>query len=107
MVSHFERGAEVKGFREQCSLLRKIFGAKRDKITAEWRKLHNTELHALYSSSRLRWAGNVARMEVSRNPYGVLMGRPEEKRPLGRPRRRWEDNKKWILGRWVFMLETV
>ncbi|KAJ4447071.1 hypothetical protein ANN_09060 [Periplaneta americana] len=79
----------------------KIFGAKRDEVTGEWRKLHNTELHALYSSSdiirniksrRLRWAGHVARMVQSRNAYRVLVGSPEGKRPLGRPRRRWEDN---------------
>ncbi|KAJ4431642.1 hypothetical protein ANN_20241 [Periplaneta americana] len=82
-------------------VLRKIFGAKRDEVTGEWRKLHNTELHALYSSPdiirkiksrRLRWAGHVARMGESRNAYRVLVGRPEGKRPLGRPRRRWEDN---------------
>ncbi|KAJ4445427.1 hypothetical protein ANN_07232 [Periplaneta americana] len=81
-------------------VLRKIFGAKRDEVTGEWRKLHNAELHALYSSPdiiiiksrRLRWAGHVARMSESRNAYRVLVGRPEGKRPLGRPRRRWEDN---------------
>ncbi|KAJ4434138.1 hypothetical protein ANN_16458 [Periplaneta americana] len=69
-------------------VLRKIFGAKRDEVTGEWRKLHNTELHALYSSPdiirniksrRLRWAGDVARMGESRNAYRVLVGRPEEK----------------------------
>ncbi|KAJ4427246.1 hypothetical protein ANN_24864 [Periplaneta americana] len=67
-------------------VLRKIFGAKRDEVTGEWRKLNNTELHALYSSPdiirniksrRLRWAGHVARMGESRNAYGVLVGRPE------------------------------
>ncbi|KAJ4434403.1 hypothetical protein ANN_22964, partial [Periplaneta americana] len=77
-------------------VLRKIFGTKRDDVTGEWRKLHNTELHALYSSPdvirniksrRLRWAGLVARMGESRNAYRVLVGRPEGKRPLGRPRR--------------------
>ncbi|KAJ4428156.1 hypothetical protein ANN_24171 [Periplaneta americana] len=82
-------------------VLRKIFGAKRDEVTGEWRKLHNTELHALYSSSdiirdiefrRLRWAGHVACMGESRNAYRVLRGRLERKRPLGSPRRRWEDN---------------
>ncbi|KAJ4440722.1 hypothetical protein ANN_08870 [Periplaneta americana] len=82
-------------------VLRKIFGAKKDEVTGEWRKLHNTELHALYSSPdiirnikfrRLRWAGHVARMGEFRNAYRVLIGRPEGKRPLGRPRRRWEDN---------------
>ena len=79
-------------------VLRKIFGAKRDEITGEWRKLHNAALHALYSSPniirnlksrRLRWAGHVARMAQSRNAYRVLVGKPESKRSLGRPRRRW------------------
>ena len=79
-------------------VLRKIFGAKRDEITGEWRKLHNAELHALYSSPniimslksrRQRWAEHVARMEQSRNAYRVLVGKPEGKRPLGRSRRRW------------------
>ncbi|KAJ4435463.1 hypothetical protein ANN_18079 [Periplaneta americana] len=87
-------------------VLRKIFGAKRDEVTGEWRKLHNAELHALYSSPdiirniksrRLRWAGHVARMGESRNAYRVLVGRPAGKRPLGRPRRRWEDNIKMDL----------
>ncbi|KAJ4431812.1 hypothetical protein ANN_20417 [Periplaneta americana] len=87
-------------------VLRKIFGAKRDEVTGEWRKLHNTELHALYSSPdiirniksrRLRWTGHVARMGESRNAYRVLVGRPEGKRPLGRPRRRWEDTIKMDL----------
>ncbi|KAJ4436531.1 hypothetical protein ANN_16562 [Periplaneta americana] len=87
-------------------VLRKVFGAKRDEVTGEWRKLHNTELHALYSSPdiirniksrRLSWAGHVARVGESRNAYRVLVGRPEGKRPLGRPRRRWEDNIKMDL----------
>ena len=82
-------------------VLRKIFGAKKNEIIGEWRKLHNDELHALYSSPniirshktrRLKWAGHVARMEQARNAYRVLVGKPERKRPLGRPRRRWEDN---------------
>ncbi|KAJ4447245.1 hypothetical protein ANN_09249 [Periplaneta americana] len=87
-------------------VLREIFGAKRDEVTGEWRKLHNTELHALYSSPdiirniksrRLRWAGHVACMGESRNAYRVLVGRPKGKRSLGRPRRRWEDNIKMDL----------
>ncbi|KAJ4435353.1 hypothetical protein ANN_17966 [Periplaneta americana] len=87
-------------------VLRKIFGAKRDEVTGEWRKLHNTELHALYTSPdiirniksrRLRWAGHVARMGESRNAYRVLVGTPEGKRPLGRQRRRWDDNIKMDL----------
>jgi hypothetical protein len=80
--------------------LRRIFGPKRDEVTGEWRKLHNEELHNLYSypdiirqvkSRRIRWAGHVARMGEERNVYKVLVGKPEGKRPLGRPRRRWED----------------
>jgi hypothetical protein len=81
-------------------VLRRIFGPKRDEVTGEWRKLHNEELHILYSSSniirqiksgRMWWAGHVARMREERNVYRVLVGKPEGKRPLGRPRRRWED----------------
>ena len=87
-------------------VLRKLFGAKKDEITREWRKLHNAELHALYSSPniirglksrRLRWAGHVTCMEQSRNAYRILVGKPEEKKPLGRPRHRWEDNIKMDL----------
>ncbi|KAJ4451323.1 hypothetical protein ANN_02785, partial [Periplaneta americana] len=87
-------------------VLRKIFGAKRNEVTGERRKLYNTELHALYSSPdiirniksrRLRWAGHVARMGESRNAYRVLVVRPEGKRLLERPRRRWEDNIKMDL----------
>jgi hypothetical protein len=78
-------------------VLRGIFGPKRDEVVAGWRKLHNEELHNLYcspsiitmiKSRRMRWAGHVARMEENR----ILVGKPEGKRPLGRPRRRWEDN---------------
>ncbi|KAJ4444572.1 hypothetical protein ANN_06367 [Periplaneta americana] len=92
--------------RRENKVLRKIFGAKRDEVTGEWRKLHNAELHALYSSpdiirniksKSLRWTGHVARMGESRNAYRVLVGRPEGKRPLGRPRRRWENNIKMDL----------
>jgi hypothetical protein len=80
-------------------------------VTGEWRKLHNEELHNLYSSpdiikqvkSRLmRWAGHVARMGEERKVYKVLVGKPEGKRPLDRPRRRREDGVKWILGRLVW-----
>ncbi|KAJ4430852.1 hypothetical protein ANN_19443 [Periplaneta americana] len=90
---------------------RKIFGAKRDEVTGEWRKLHNAELHALYTSPdtirniksrHLRWAGHVARMGKSRNAYRVLVGRPKGKRPLRRPRRRWEDNIKMDLREVVY-----
>ena len=82
-------------------VLRKIFGSKMDKVTGEWRKLHNEELNDLYSSPnivqgiksrRMRWAGHVARMGEERGVHRVLVGKPEGKSPLGRPRRRWEDN---------------
>ena len=85
--------------------LGKIFGAKRDEIIGEWTKLHNAELHALYSSPntirnlksrRLRWVGHVARMEQFRNAYRVLVVKSEARRLLGWPRRRWEDVLKWI-----------
>jgi hypothetical protein len=72
-----------------------------DEVTGGWRKLHNEELHNMYSSpstirmiksSRMSWAGQVARTGEKGNAYIVLVGKPEGKRPLGRPRRRWEDN---------------
>jgi hypothetical protein len=81
-------------------VLRRIFGPKRDEVIGEWRKLHNKELHNLYSSPdiirqvksrRMRWPGHVAHMGEERNVYRVLMGKPEGKRPLGSPRHRWED----------------
>jgi transcription termination factor 2 len=87
-------------------VLRRVFGPKRDEVTGEWRKLHKEELNDLYSlpnivrvlkSRRMRWAGHVARMEEDRGVYRVLVGKPEGKRPLGRPRRRLEDNIKMDL----------
>jgi hypothetical protein len=86
--------------------LRRIFGPKRDGVTGGWRKLHNEELHNLYSSPsitriiksrRMRWAGHVARMGEERNVYRLLVGKPEGRIPLGRPRRRWIDNIKMDL----------
>jgi hypothetical protein len=82
-------------------VLRRIFVPKRDEVTGEWRKLHNEELHNLYSSPnisrmiksrRMRWTGHVARMGELRNAYRILLGRPEGKRPLGRRTHRWVDN---------------
>jgi hypothetical protein len=76
-------------------------------VTGEWRKLHNEELHNLYSSpdiirqvksKRMRWAGHVARMGEERKLYKVLVGKSEGKRPLGRPRHRWEDGIRMDLG---------
>jgi len=82
-------------------VLRRIFGPRRDEVTGEWRILHNEELNDLYSSPnnvwliksrRMRWAGHVARMGEERVAYKILVGKPEGKRPLGRPRPRWVDN---------------
>ena len=82
---------------------------KRDKVTGEWRKLHNEELNNLYpspnivrviKSRRMRWAGHVARIGEGRTVYRLLVGKPEGRRPPGRPRRRWEDNIRWIFGKW-------
>jgi hypothetical protein len=87
-------------------VLRTVFGPKREEVTGEWRKLHNAELNDLHSLPnivrvvklrRMRWAGHVARMGVDRLVHRVLVGKPEGKRPLGRPRRRWEDNIKMDL----------
>ena len=81
--------------------MRRIFGPRRDEVTGEWRRFPNEELNDLYSSHnivraiksrRMRWAGHVARMGEDRGMYRVLLGKPEAKRPLGRPRRRWVDN---------------
>jgi hypothetical protein len=88
-------------------VLRRIFGPKREEVTGEWRKLHNEELHDLYSSPsiiriiksrRMRWGGHVARLGKKGNTYRLLVEKPERKRPLGRPRRRWVDNIRMDLG---------
>jgi hypothetical protein len=103
LVSHFEGGTQTEG--SENRVLRKIFGPKREE-DGSWKKLHNDELHRLYSSRnivrviksrRMRWAGHVARMGEGRDVYSVLVGRSEDKRPLGRLRRRWEDNIKMYL----------
>jgi len=82
-------------------VLRRIVGPKRDEVIGEWRILHNEELNNLYSSPsivrviksrRIRWAGHVGHMGEGRGVYRVLVRKPEGRRPLGRPRRRWEDN---------------
>ena len=85
----------------ETMVLRRIFRPRRDEVTGEWRRLHNEELNDLYTSPnilrviksrRMRWARHVARMDEERGVYRVLVGKPEGKRPLGRPRRRWVDN---------------
>jgi len=91
-------------------VLRRIFGPRRDEVTGEWRRLHNEELSDLYSSPnivrvinsrRMRRAGHVARMGEERGVYRVLVGKPEGKRTLGRPRRRWVDNIRVDVGIWT------
>ena len=98
-----------------------VYKKEREEITGKWRKLHNAQLHALYTSSniirnlksrRLRWAGHLARMEQSINAYRILVGKPEGKKPFGKPRRRWEDNIKIDLrevgcdpGDWIALAE--
>jgi hypothetical protein len=87
-------------------VLGRIFGPKRDEVTGGWRKLHNEEQHDLYSSPsiirvikarRMGWAGHVARIGGVRGACKILVGKPEGRRPLGSPRRRWEDNIKMDL----------
>jgi hypothetical protein len=78
-----------------------MFGPKVEEVTGDWRRLHNGELHNLYTSqntiwviksSTMSWMGHVTCMGQMRNAYNILVGKPEAKRPLGRPRHRWKDN---------------
>jgi hypothetical protein len=92
----------------QNRVLRRIFGWKRDEVTGGWRQLHNNELHNLYSlqsiirimnSRKMRWVGHVVGMGENRNVCKLLVGKPEGKRLLGRPRHRWIENiKMGLLG---------
>jgi len=84
----------------ESRVLRRIFGSKRDEVTGEWRKIHNEDFNDLYFSPNIfwviksrimRWAGHVARIGDMRGVYSVFAGTPEGKRPLGRPKRRWEN----------------
>ena len=83
-------------------VLRRLFGPKRD-ATGEWLRVHNEELHTLYrivrviKSRRFRWVGHVARMEEGRSAFKMLAGKTTGKRPLGRPRCRWEDKIRMYL----------
>jgi hypothetical protein len=102
-------------------VLRRIFEPNRDEATGEWRRLHNEDLNDLYSSPniiwvmksrRMRWVGQVAHMEEKRGAYRILVGRPEGRRPLGRPTRRWEDNTKmdlrevgWVGTNWIVLAQ--
>jgi hypothetical protein len=97
LVSNAKEEHRLRVFENR--VMRRIFGPKRDEVTGEWRKFQNEKLHNLYSSPdiirqvksrRMRWAGHVARMGEDRKVYKFSVGKPEGKRPLGRPRRRWE-----------------
>jgi hypothetical protein len=99
--TRFLKEHELRVFENR--LLRRIFEPRRDRVTGGWRKLRNEELHELYSSPnvitimksrRTRWAGHVERMEEKRNVYRLLVGKPERKRPLGKPRYILLDNRK-------------
>jgi hypothetical protein len=88
-------------------VLKRIFRPNRDEVTGGWRKLHNEEQRHLYSSAsiigiiksrRMRWEGHVAQMGEKRNVYRLLVGKPERKRGLRRPRRRWVDKIKTVVG---------
>jgi hypothetical protein len=83
------------------SVPRRIFGPKREEVARGWKKLHNEETHNLCASSnitgvvkssRMKWAGHVACMGGMRNVYNILIGKPEGRKPFGKPRRRREDN---------------
>jgi hypothetical protein len=104
LVAHIEGGCRLRVLENK--VLRRISGPNRDKVTGKWRRLHKKELYYLYSSPNIirviksrivRWAGHVARMWERRGAYRDLVGKPEGRRPLGRPRRRWEDNIKMGL----------
>jgi hypothetical protein len=88
-------------------VVRRIFGPKRDEVMGGWGKLHNEELHDLYSSPsiiriiksrRMRWAGHVARLGGSKNEHRFLIGKPEGRRSLGRPKCKWMNNIRMDLG---------
>jgi hypothetical protein len=105
LIADIEGGTQAEGVFEN-RVLRRIFGPRRDNIAWEWRKLRNGERNDLYSSPnivrviksrKMRWAGHVARMVVGEVYSGILVGKPERKIPLGRPRRGWEDNIKMDL----------
>jgi hypothetical protein len=114
LVSTLREGHRLRVFENR--VLRRIFGPMRDEVMGDWRKLHNAELHNLYSSPdfirqiklrRMTWAGHVAGMGEGRNVCRVLLGKPEGKKPLGRPRRRSEDGTKWTLERLVGGVEWI
>ena len=104
MVADIEGGKKLRVFENM--VLRRIFGSRRDEVTGEWRRLYNEELNDFYSSPniarvikwrRMRWVRHVVRMGEERGVYRVLVGKAEEKIPMGRPRRRWVDNNRMHL----------
>jgi len=107
--SELEKIRETSHARSSAYIItrgKKIFGPKRGEIRGEWRKLHIEELSNMYSSSnivrlfksrRMGWTGHVASMVERRGAYKILVGKPEERRPLGRPKQRWEYNIKMDL----------
>ena len=104
MVADVEEERRLRVF--ENGALSRVFGPKRGEVTGDWTKLHKEELRDVYSlpnivrlvkSRRMRWAGHVARMGNGRGVHRVLVGKPEGKRPVGRPRLRWEDNIKMDL----------
>jgi hypothetical protein len=103
LVADFEGGTRLRVLENR--VLRRIFGPKRDEVTGVWRKLHKDNFYDLYSSSSIvrvikstvRWVVHIARLWERKGVYRVLMGKPEGKRPLGRTRRRREDNIKMNL----------
>jgi hypothetical protein len=104
LVADIEGGTQVEGFKN--TVLRRIFGSKKDEVKREWRKLHNEELHDLYfspailrviKSRRMRWDGLIARMGKRRGVYRVLVGKPERKDYWGDP-----DTDERIILRWIF-----
>jgi hypothetical protein len=104
LVSDIKEEHRLKVY--QNRVLRRISGPKRDKVIGGWRKHCNEELHNLYcspsiiriiKSRRMGWAEHLTRIGEKRNAYRILVGKPERKRPLGRPRRRWEHNNRMDL----------
>jgi hypothetical protein len=99
LVSDIDGGTWTEGVWAQGA--KEDISPKRDEVAGEWRKLYNGELHDLYSSPsiirimksrRMRWEGHVPRMGEKRKAHRLLVGKPEEKTPLGRLRRRLVDN---------------
>jgi hypothetical protein len=104
LVAHTDRGTRLRVFENR--VLRRIVGPKSQEVTGKWRRLHNEEFNDLCSSPntiqmiksrRMRWAGHVTHMGERKAAYRVLVGKPEGKRPPGRPKHRWEDNIKMDL----------